>query len=182
MTAQTVDQTAKSAEREACGEPLTVCFVCTGNTCRSPMAAAVANAWAQRERKQYPKVVADAMSPVLKAFSRGLYAADGDPISQNARLALEEAGVAACADNDYRCHLARTIGEEDVRVADLLVAVGPRHAMELLVRFPWAAGKIACMPEAIDDPFGGDLAVYRACLAQICSGVEKLLFSKELEQ
>lgn len=158
-------------------KPLRVCFVCTGNTCRSPMAAAVANApatgWgedsAEAPEKAFPRVI---------ATSRGLYAEEGAPISQNAVLALEAGGIRPCPDADYHRHTARTIDEEDARTSDVLVAVSRRHANELLMRFPFAASKIVCMPDEITDPWGGDLATYRRCLDDITRGVVKLFSQK----
>ena len=67
---------------------LRVCFVCTGNTCRSPMAQAVTNHLAKKLGRD------------LTAFSRGLYALDGDPIASCAIAALEGAGIEPTADHD----------------------------------------------------------------------------------
>ncbi len=140
--------------------PRRICFVCTGNTCRSPMAAAVANALGEGR---------------IDAWSAGLWAADGEPMSANAVKALENAGVSPTAERDYHKHTARTVTETDAASADLLVAVSPSHAMELLMRFPAAAERIACMPKPISDPYGGDLERYEICLAEITEGVRALI-------
>ncbi len=145
-----------------------ICFVCTGNTCRSPMAAAVANAMAQETKK------ADG-APVF-AFSRGLYANDGDPISSGARYALEHAEIKPISENDYRKHIAKTVSETDIKEADLIVGMTPSHLMELMMRFPEAAGKMTAMPYPISDPFGGGNAVYERALEEIIAGVKELLF------
>lgn len=158
--------------------PLCVCFVCTGNTCRSPMAAAVANALAEDAVMAFPESVRLHVTRRLEAFSAGLYAGEGDPISVHAAQALEAAGVATVRDLDYHAHAAHTVTEEDVARADLLVGMSGSHAMELMLRFPAAAKKIVCMPRPISDPFGGDLARYRACLAEITAGVKELFFSE----
>lgn len=140
--------------------PRRICFVCTGNTCRSPMAAAVANALGEGR---------------IDAVSAGLFAADGEPMSANAVKALENAGVHPTAGRDYHRHTAHTVTEDDAANADLLVAVSPSHAMELLMRFPTAAERIACMPKSISDPYGGDLERYELCLAEITEGIKALL-------
>lgn len=159
-TAQLKDLTAKMSRR--------ICFVCTGNTCRSPMAAAVANAMAGKEP-----------SPRLVAISAGLYAGAGDPITPQAVMALERAGVAPIAGLDYHTHTAHTVTEEEADADDLLVAMSGAHAMELLLRFPSAAHKITCMPQAISDPFGGDLVRYEQCLSEITEGVRALFFAED---
>ncbi len=151
------------------GSLLRVCFVCTGNTCRSPMAAAVANAMARSSRQ------ADA--PDIDAVSAGLYAADGDPIAVHAVMALEAAGIEPAPAHDYRRHTAHTLTAEEALQYDLLVGLGGGHCMELLLRFPQAAQKIIGMPKPIADPYGGSLSDYESCLAQITEGVRDLLFS-----
>ena len=121
-----------------------IIFVCTGNTCRSPMCAAIA-------REKYG----------ADADSRGL-AADGSPISENAVTALEERG--------YACDGTRTslqLTASDVADADLVVTVTPAHAKIIRDALPQFGEKIRPMPLPISDPYGGDLPVYRRCLCDI---------------
>ncbi|MBR4961512.1 MAG: low molecular weight protein arginine phosphatase [Clostridia bacterium] len=129
-----------------------ILFVCTGNTCRSPMAAALYNAL----------YAGDAS----RAFSAGL-AADGSGISKNAVQALERAGIKAAPDNNYPAHISRTVKETDLEEADLVIGITGRHAMQLMFAAPEYASKITAMPTDIGDPYGSDLQTYEACLAQI---------------
>ena len=157
--------------REEARDEMLVCFVCTGNTCRSPMAAAVANAIAA-EAKTGKRV---------RAWSAGLYAGEGDPISRHSVKALEQAGVKPQTGMDYHDHRAHTITAEEAERADLLVGLTGAHCMELFMRFPQAAARITSMPMAISDPYGGDLATYERCLAEITEGVRELLFADRAE-
>ncbi len=130
----------------------TVLFVCTGNTCRSPMCAALFN---------------DRYAGLTRhAVSAGLYA-DGSGISANAVRALENAGVRSTDDNDYRHHVSRNVTDSMVADAAVVVGVTSSHAMQLMMKFPAYASKIAVLPTEISDPFGGDPARYEACLADI---------------
>ena len=118
------------------------------------------------------------MKPPVEAFSAGLYANDGEPIAQNAVAALENAGVAAVAAYDYHAHIAHTLTEAEAAEYDLLIGLSDSHVLELLMRFPSLAQRIVRMPKPISDPFGGDLARYTACLAEIDEGVKELLFAE----
>lgn len=156
--------------------PLRVCFVCTGNTCRSPMAAAVANSIANELRSALPETVRGSVAPSVEAISAGLAAIEGDPIAQNAVAALEEAGITPIPNHDYRTHTAHRLPPEVAEQCDMIVGLSGSHVMGLLMQFPGLAGRIVGMPHEIPDPYGGDLETYRKCLAQIISGVKTLLF------
>lgn len=152
-----------------------VCFVCTGNTCRSPMAEVITNYLARRARQ------AGDAAPTVEAISRGLYANEGEAISYNTVRTLEKAGIEPQPSNDYRRHTARTLTEEEALGCDLLVGMSMGHVLELMMRFPQMAQRIVCMPAPINDPFGGDEEVYRACFEEIFAGVQALLFSEVTE-
>lgn len=170
MTASVVlEQTAGPSKSFANAPfPKSVCFVCTGNTCRSPMAAAVTNHLASLYKKP------------ISATSAGLYAATGEPIAANAALALENAGIEAHGARNYYLHRAHTLCAEEAERCDLLVGLTDRHAMELLLRYPALADRITCLTPSIADPFGGDLACYESCLCEITDAIKQMLFREDL--
>ncbi|HBF15400.1 MAG TPA: hypothetical protein DDW30_06930, partial [Clostridiales bacterium] len=73
--------------------PTRVLFVCTGNTCRSPMAEAVARHLLEERRLALPETIRALTVPEFEVSSAGLYATEGDPITENAVRALEEVGI-----------------------------------------------------------------------------------------
>ena len=160
--------------------PTLVCFVCTGNTCRSPMAEAVANDLAALEHEALtaalPEEMRTCVSIRLQACSAGLYPIEGDPIAQNAVAALERADVRSRPPRDYHAHRATALTDELVNACDLLVGMSDSHVMELLMRYPKAAQRITSMPQSISDPFGGDLARYERCLHEITEGIKRLFW------
>lgn len=153
----------------ACGEeildpqlPEIVLFVCTGNTCRSPMAAALFN---------------HLFTDRGIAVSAGL-AADGSPISANAVHALRQREIPSSGVNDYEKHVSRTVTPELMRSAGRVIGISARHAMALMSAFPEYAEKIGAMPVDIADPYGGSAEEYVRCLAEI-EAAEKELFGRD---
>lgn len=140
-----------------------ILFVCTGNTCRSPMCAALFN-------DRYAGLTDHAVSAGI--------AADGSPISANAVAALEELGIRSTEDNNYRSHVSHTVTESDLERADKIVCVSSNHMMILMMKYPAYASKISALPFAISDPYGGDIDDYKKCLADIDSALSEIFMEK----
>lgn len=134
------------------------CFVCTGNTCRSPMAEAVFNDRFKTDSRY-------AVSYGISAF--------GEPISENAVAALEAAEIESTPDNDYKSHVSRQLDHGAVESAKMIIAMTQNHAMNIIYKFPEYASKVYTMPTDISDPYGQDIEAYKACLSQITDGLEK---------
>ena len=143
---------------ECKSKPTVVCFVCTGNTCRSPMAAAVLNHLSKGE---------------YKAVSAGVSAITGDLISENSVSALKKAGIPCTPDNDYESHRAVQVCEELIERCDRVVAISKSHMMALVYAFPQYADRITVMPRDIPDPFMQSEAVYDACLESITECIKE---------
>ena len=129
-------------------------FVCSGNTCRSPMAAALFNHYYGTDTRI--------------AASAGLFA-DGSPMSHNASLALEQAGITPPE------HISRPVSEALIRQASQVIGITAAHADSLIWSCPPFASKITKLPIDIPDPFGGDLAVYQKCLETIRTALFEML-------
>lgn len=157
--------------------PRRVLFVCTGNTCRSPMAAALLNDLSRP--RELCSAQGEMTRPCYVATSAGLYAHEGEPITPAAAQALQEAGVTPRPDNDYTAHRARSVSAELVAEADAVVGLTASHAMQLMLRFPEAASKISTLPMDISDPFGCSAEVYRDCLAQLRYAIELSFFTED---
>ena len=133
-----------------------ILFVCTGNTCRSPMAAAVNNA-------QY--------GDTYIAKSCGTMAAYGSPMSSHAHSALIEQEI----EGDHASHASQLVTQELLTWAHIVVPLTESHHSQLLFAFPEYADRLRSFPNDISDPFGGSLEDYRRCLSDICEGLEWLL-------
>ena len=131
-------------------------FVCTGNTCRSPMAELVCADMTGTDN--------------VKSVSAGLYAFDGDAMSENSLAVLAESGIDG---NSFR---SRPLSFDLVRESSLILTMTAAHRAELLMRYPDAAGKCFTLLEKsgggdVSDPFGQNIAVYRHTLGEIRRGI-----------
>lgn len=133
------------------------CFVCTGNTCRSPMAEAIFNKIAKEKGID------------ARAVSAGLSADGCSPMSDNAKTVLAEAGIEF--DENF---VSKNADAALLAKCDKVIGISGRHAMALMMRYPQFASKIFALSRDISDPFGGDVEVYRACMEEIRSAIKEM--------
>lgn len=135
-----------------------IVFVCTGNTCRSPMAEGMFRVLGGEEKLG------------LRAASAGLFVHEGMCATQYAVEAMKEYGA------DLSAHRARQITAEIVDRAKYLFCATAAHYDHLIQMFPEAEPKTYLLMQTdVADPFGGSLQTYRDCAAQINEGVKTLI-------
>jgi protein-tyrosine-phosphatase len=134
-------------------ERFEVLIVCSGNTCRSPLAAALLTAHLERA----------GMADRVRVTSAGTSAWDGAPASEGSYLVALERGL------DLSPHRARMLTPEMVRRADLVLTMSEGHARRVAdlggahkVHTWGGYGDGPDAPSEITDPYGGDVGDYRA--------------------
>ena len=142
-----------------------ILFVCSGNTCRSPMAEAIARRLAEE------RGLAD-----VEVSSAGTGAVAGAPISDGALLVGIENGL------DLGAHRARPLTAGLVEQSDLVLVMGSGHLERVhalggegraFLLADYASGGLD--PRAISDPYGSGLDVYRETFAELSAEVGRAL-------
>ena len=139
---------------------MNIYLVCTGNTCRSPMAEAILRA------KNIENVT---------VRSAGINAQDGIPIANNAKMLIEEAGM------PYT-EVSRAVTEEDVDWADYVFTMTDAHKGILHHLFPEDRNKIftlkgfikTSLNEDVQDPYGGNLETYQDTFYELSTVIDDL--------
>ncbi|WP_169977267.1 arsenate reductase/protein-tyrosine-phosphatase family protein [Tautonia rosea] len=133
-----------------------ILFVCTGNTCRSPMAEALFKAMLADRLGCHPE---DLEAHGWLILSAGLSAMQGAPAAANAVEVVRKFG------GSLEGHASRMLVPELVRAADRILVMTRSHLRILLEHAPEAADRTALLdPDGydIDDPVGSDLSTYRS--------------------
>lgn len=133
----------------------TIVFVCTGNTCRSPMAQVILR-----------DLLADAAG-TFNVLSAGTHASTGAPAAGPAVDVLAQSRLRL---DDHR---SRPLSQELVTEADLLLTMTDAQKVYVIDAYPEAAAKtftlkkFVGLPGDVHDPFGGDMNMYRETEAEL---------------
>lgn len=140
-----------------------ILIVCTANICRSPMAAALLRR----------KLEEEAVPGTWHVSSAGTWAEEGIPASGNGVLVMAERGL------DTSQHRSRSVTEEMMEEADLVLTMTANHVDSLNSEFPEHDFQVhrltetAGMPYDVADPYGGSLSEYRRTADELSYLIDK---------
>jgi protein-tyrosine-phosphatase len=138
-----------------------ILLVCTGNTCRSPMAAVLLDDMVKKS----------GMAGEVVVDSAGI-SAWRQPASPHAQTVMRQSGL------QLDRHYSKQLDITQLRTADLVLAMTTAHKRAIFGLLPVAevpdmTGKIHTLAEFagaagdVSDPFGGSEAEYRSCAQQL---------------
>ncbi len=135
-----------------------ILFVCTGNTCRSPMAEVL---FRDQLRQRGLPVASWCVE------SAGTWAPDGSPAARYGREVMAQRGL------DLSRHRARTVTREMLQQFNLILVMEINHKEALCAEFPDLCKKIFLLSEmvarkmSVDDPIAGNVTDYQATAQEI---------------
>jgi tRNA threonylcarbamoyl adenosine modification protein (Sua5/YciO/YrdC/YwlC family) len=138
-----------------------VVLVCTGNTCRSPMAEALLK---KRIADRLGCKVAELEDRGIVVMSAGISAPPGSRSAAEAQQAMQERGL------DLTQHESQPLSERIVRFADLVITMTRGHRETILDAWPEAESRVQLISRGkgdVADPIGGPLDLYRRCAEQL---------------
>ncbi|MCF6459901.1 low molecular weight protein arginine phosphatase [Clostridium sp. Cult3] len=144
---------------------MNILFVCTGNTCRSPMAQGLLEDMARKKDLD------------IVVRSAGVFALDGQSVSREAVQVLREEGI------NISHHRANMIHRDLVEESDLILTMSKSHKEALLSKYDFIEGKVFTLKEYaygleedILDPFGRGIDVYRHTKEEIKDALEEIIY------
>ncbi len=143
-----------------------IVIICTGNTCRSPMAEAILRS------KLIRQLDCEADDLPFRIHSAGIAAYPGSPAANQAIQAMDEQGI------DLNDHESKQLHYQLARDADLLLTLSNSHRRAILSEWPEFENKTFVMdPDGGDiaDPHGYPVEIYQACAQQIENFIDQRL-------
>ncbi len=137
-----------------------ILFVCTGNICRSPMAAGMFNAYAKKNNMNDT------------AYSAGIFVTDSR-VDENAIKAMAEMGI------DISAHVPMQFNDLFINEYDLILTMSPRHKESLVARGVtstkvYTLCEFVGEPGEVSDPYGGEEELYKKTAQQLKKLIEKI--------
>jgi protein-tyrosine-phosphatase/tRNA A37 threonylcarbamoyladenosine synthetase subunit TsaC/SUA5/YrdC len=140
---------------------LVILLICTGNTCRSPMAQVLLE---KQLRSRFAEAFAGSGPPPAAVLSAGTSAMSGGYASAEAVEAMQRVGC------DLSQHRSRPVSSSLLQRADMVLTLTAGHRAAVVGRWPQWAAKVRLLDpdgQDVSDPFGGPLELYQACASQI---------------
>jgi protein-tyrosine phosphatase len=146
----------------------TILFVCSGNTCRSPMAEAIAR---RLLAEKFHVSDDDLEKKGISVISAGSFAMPGARATPAAVEALKEMG------SDLTKHRSRPLSVELIHQADAIFTMSKNHAQAVAALVPSASEKTKTLDpdKDVEDPIGGDLSLYQELAVELKRLIEKRL-------
>ena len=141
-----------------------ILVICTGNTCRSPMAEGIFESLVKEKNLE------------VEISSAGTCAYDGDSVTNHAEMALKKMGI------DISNHKSKLVHRDLIERVDIVLTMTKSHKETIIRNFPEAKNKIFLLNEYafkeikdVVDPFGGTIIDYEKARDEIYTAAEEIV-------
>ena len=153
-----------------------VVLVCTGNTCRSPMAEILLK---KRVADRFGCKISELDDRGIVIMSAGISASPGGRSAAEAIETMQARGL------DLTQHESQPLSERIVRFADVVITMTRGHRQAILEAWPDAEPRVHLISHGrgdVADPIGGPLDLYRRCADQLDEYLEKWVTDLPLDE
>lgn len=153
-----------------------IVLVCTGNTCRSPMAEALLK---KRIAERLKCKISELDDRGIVIMSAGISAPPGSRAAPEAIQAMQERGL------DLKLHESQPLSERIVRFADVIITMTRGHRDTIIETWPDAESRVHPISRGrgdVADPIGGPLDLYRRCAEQLDGYLEEWVKDLPLDE
>lgn len=144
-----------------------IIFVCTGNTCRSPMAATI-----------YRSLETNSD---IKVISRGLVVLFSEPSNPKAEVVLKSHNL------ELEGHVSKSLKQSDIDENTLILTMTEKQKMNVIETFKYT-DNVYTIKEFVGetgdvtDPYGGTLLDYEECYVELARLVKKTVYKLNEEE
>ena len=133
----------------------------------------------------YKRMIDERFPGEWQVESAGVWASEGEPATENARLVMQERGL------DLSTHHARFLSLDHLTAADTILVMEYRHKQEIEARYPETSDRVLLITELsgkwgdVMDPVGGSMDAYRTTAGELTEllerGIDRLIALSSLQ-